>query len=130
MTALPRAEVCVAAAGFGSEAGRFAAGKTACLGFDVVAIPRGVLALIGDSRLACRGFGKSSATCSMASSRSSIASTASSIRAQYLDGDRLMMSSTNESGPSPMCCSVVIIRPGVLVLIDPTNESSLLCNAA
>jgi hypothetical protein len=129
VTVLPRAEVCVAAADFGLGAGRFVAGKTACLGFDVF-VTRGVLDLTGDSRLASSGLGKLCETCSMASSRASIASTESSIRARYFDGDRLVMSSTNESGPSPVCCSVVIICLGVRVLIDPTKESSLLCNAA
>jgi hypothetical protein len=130
VAALSRAEVFVAAVGLVPGAGRFVAGKIACFGLGIAAVPRGVLVLTGDSRLATRGLGKSSATCSMASSRASIASTESSIRAPYLEGDRLMIPSTKESGPSPVCCSIVIIRPGVLVLIDPTNESSLLCHAA
>ena len=75
-------------------------------------------------------LGNSSATCSIASSRASKASTESSIRATYLDGDLLVISSTNESDPSPARPSNVIIRAGVLDLMDPTNESSPVCFAA
>lgn len=98
-------------------------------GFGFAVAVRGVLVLTGESRVSGMALGNSSATCSIASSRASKASTESSMRATYLDGDRLMISSTKESGPSPVSCPVITIRAGVLVLIDPTNESPSPCVA-
>ena len=93
-----------------------------------VAVRGGVLVLTGDARPSAMGFGNSSDTCSVASSRASITTTESSIRATHLDGDRLIMSSTNESGPSPAESYDAMILDDVL-LIDFTNESSLPCSA-
>lgn len=97
--------------------------EVSCFGLGFAVVTRGVLVLTGDSKLFDIALGNSSDTCSIASSRASIASTESSIRAIRSEGDRLTISSTKDSGPSPVCSLDVTIRAGVLVLIDPTNES-------
>jgi hypothetical protein len=115
-----------------AEAGGFAvfladaAGPdSTCFGLGIAVAARGVLVLAGDSRFSAIALGNSSATCSIASSRASIASTESSMRVTCLEGDRLMMSPTKESGPSPAGNAAVTIRAGVRDVIDSTNESSV-----
>ena len=96
--------------------------------FDVAARV-GVLVFNGVATPFAMGFGSSPDTCSIASSRASIAITESSIRPAYLDGDRLMMSSTKESGVSPAESYEGMILD-VVLFIDLMNESSLPCSVA
>jgi hypothetical protein len=132
VTALVAAAVLGGKVVFVAEAGGFAvfladaAGpKSACFGLGFAIAARDVLVWAGDSRFSTIALGNSSATCSIASSRASIASTESSMRATCLEGDRLIMSLTKESGPSPAGNSAVTIRAGVRDVIDSTNESSV-----
>lgn len=92
-----------------------------------VAARVGVLVFSGAATPLVMGFGNSLDTCSIASSRASIAITESSIRPTYLDGDRLMMSPTKESGVSPAESYEGMILD-VVLFIDLMNESSLPCS--
>lgn len=67
--------------------------------------------------------GSSPATCSIASSRASIASTESSIRGVGLDGDRAMIWSTNESDSSSRGSCDIGSLNGEAFWQVPTNES-------
>ena len=115
--------------GFGavlSDAGDAADPEDASLSVAFAFVARGVPDPALDSRLTATTLGSSPATRSMASSRASIASTESSMRVTYLDP---MVSSIDE--PCPLAAGCVGARDweSLLVLIDSTNESSLLCSS-